>query len=1335
MTTSPRARGHLLRLCLSLALAPCATAQQTDREVLVNGGFDLDADENGIPDGWNVSLDRVLYREQVAFGRDFEIVSKPGQYVLATQPVKLTPGEVYTIILEARGSGGGTAGALIVHGQDRPQREMALIWRQRVTEEYATYARSFTAPNPVASLYLYNVAKVGEVAYRKVSLLRGTPDFPLVREVYFGDQMEPDEPPLETPHTPWAKPLAGGPLKTLFSVYSFRSIREHLELADRLDLDYDLLYTGNEPGEASSPTGRRAQQRLIEHQYDVMVLANRIPEAFQKQVQGELERGVGLVVVEGFGRSRGLFDPKSLPELAADHYLKRDLPWSTQGPDLPREIRAGTIGKSRVVWLHYPTETTRVWGIQPVLTSQEDYRHRTLRYWEYQQAFLARCLAWAGGRDTATTAKATSNGDGVTVTVTGAPAGAKVELTWRSDREIRFGRPDLSFKSVSLPASGGKVAWPPDFPGGAGVADLRLLDADGKVLYWAGLEVARPRPAALGEVTPAATVLEPGQPVEVKLTAPQGKLEATLTDAYGRTYASATSAQPNATLKLDTAKTCSTGNKLTVRLLDDLGWELDSQWHDIFIPKLNRQQAWDDFHVTAWGDGYTNPVVSHGYNLLMRQLGFNGKFASFPYGSNEDGLWPSQSAGSRGFFPSGKRNPEHTRAAGCLSDPAFYAKNDESWNERIPAHHAYGIVAWSIGDEISITNRHEVDEVDWSPQSLESYHQWLAGKYPSIAALNAEWGTAYGSFDEAQPALTEDVRGSTNFAPFCNFRTFMTDEWVKALTYASKHIGALDPEAKVGHTNTFGCYPFNGADYAKICTLPGFTWGQEYSEAIKGQAQKAVYQFWRSFCPEDMPNLGWIGYDHRSEAVKYEPWWLALNGSRGVSYYATNAAAPERGTSWALIHPTQQLSPYSRGVQAALHDLVNGCGKALMETAEVPPEVAILWSHPSLLASWCESGATKPVPTDVPPFDAWGAYFRSALNLRLQLEALGLSYRYVSPQQLAADPNALKPYKLVCLPFTSACDAATVDRLVAYAKAGGTVLGDLNCLRYDEHGKARDDSPQLAKLFGVKRSGQVTYQETDLDGVPGYGHEALEIVEGTARRQHADGAPAEIVRTTGQGRTIYLNWMLLSDDTPTMDWLGKLLATEAKLTPPITLTRTDSDAPAAVQLVRRRNGPVELVGISRDHRRVPKDETDPAKLTLNWGKPRWITDLRSGKQLGQTDHLEVALGAGDAGLWALLPYQTQKLALTVPAKVTRGTALALTAAVQTTAKPGRHVLHLELKAPDGSVRPCYAKNVAAPDGRWQGDLPLALNDPAGRWTLTMHDVIGGVSAAQNFEVE
>ena len=171
----------------------------------------------------------------------------------------------------------------------------------------------------------------------------------------------------------------------------------------------------------------------------------------------------------------------------------------------------------------------------------------------------------------------------------------------------------------------------------------------------------------------------------------------------------------------------------------------------------------------------------------------------------------------------------------CLSDPKVVADFTKSARETAQRQQPHGMFAVGITDEAFLASRHKRDEVCFCDHCQRRFREWLQARYKTLAALNAQWGTSYASWDEVRGGRTEDVRGKANFAPFVDFRTFMTDVWVDGCKTITDAYHQVAPQTPVGHTNTFGADPFNGNDYWKLCTQVGFGWGQEYSEAIKVQ--------------------------------------------------------------------------------------------------------------------------------------------------------------------------------------------------------------------------------------------------------------------------------------------------------------------------------------------------------------------------------------------------------------------------------------------------------------------------------------------------------------------
>ena len=341
-------------VAMTLVTPRPAPAQEGAEELLENPGFDQERDGQGLPRDWSVSRDRILWRETVYLSKNYELVSRPDAYVLASQGIKLEPGQRYTIRLTLKGEGGALGGALIVHGEEKPTREMPLLWNIQPSAEYETYVGTFVAPNPVAQLLIYNVARKGTIAYDRISLREGEPDEPIISQLSLREIGRPLGEVPETRHIDWASPLAGGPVKTCFTLRTFLLMRDAAELAQRIDLDYDVIHTGYEGDECVSDTARRATKRMGEGSYEVYVVASRLSNVLTKTIRQRVEAGAGLVVLEGFGQGNKLLPAGEWKTVDDSHCLRAGIPWERMPEKILASVQTGEIGKGRAVRLAAP---------------------------------------------------------------------------------------------------------------------------------------------------------------------------------------------------------------------------------------------------------------------------------------------------------------------------------------------------------------------------------------------------------------------------------------------------------------------------------------------------------------------------------------------------------------------------------------------------------------------------------------------------------------------------------------------------------------------------------------------------------------------------------------------------------------------------------------------------------------------------------------------------------------------------------------------------------------------------------------------------------------------
>ena len=109
------------------------------------------------------------------------------------------------------------------------------------------------------------------------------------RPEYHRKFFEPTE-EVVTPHIPWAKPLAGGPLRTLFITHR-GAMREVVELAQRLSMDYTVFVAETAKKFGETGQGVDASWRLIK--------GNSAPELAER-LRKCLERDYDLIVVGDF---------------------------------------------------------------------------------------------------------------------------------------------------------------------------------------------------------------------------------------------------------------------------------------------------------------------------------------------------------------------------------------------------------------------------------------------------------------------------------------------------------------------------------------------------------------------------------------------------------------------------------------------------------------------------------------------------------------------------------------------------------------------------------------------------------------------------------------------------------------------------------------------------------------------------------------------------------------------------------------------------------------------------------------------------------------------------
>jgi hypothetical protein len=221
---------------------------------------------------------------------------------------------------------------------------------------------------------------------------------------------------------------------------------------------------------------------------------------------------------------------------------------------------------------------------------------------------------------------------------------------------------------------------------------------------------------------------------------------------------------------------------------------------------------------------------------------------------------------------------------------------------------------------------------------------------------------------------------------------------------------------------------------------------------------------------------------------------------------------------------------------------------------------------------------------------------------------------------------------------------------------------------------------------------------------------------------YADGTPAVISRQVGEGHTVYLNCLLPKYDPVAVEMVRGLLE-DAGIARRVVVDSGDPDELArAWECAEYELGEARIVGLIRDHRLTEGPQTCQVRL----GTPAHLYDMRAREYLGEGGATTVTLGRGETAMLALLPYIVTGITIA-------GDGTAQRVEIEAAGEITDHVLHVTVRDPDGNLASAYTRNVAAPRGVADLHIPLALSDPAGRWTLTVGDVLSGVERSAGFD--
>ncbi|MFH0963747.1 MAG: beta-galactosidase trimerization domain-containing protein [Planctomycetota bacterium] len=1195
-----------------------------------------------------------------------------------------------------------------------------------------------------------------------------------------------------TPHIAWAKLYVGG--KTRVLVIAPRWVqRETLELAERMDLDYVTFFApgsgkfGVDPATAryyELIQGQTLEEKVAEIKeklqgdYDAIIIGfmewKGIPTEVKYAILKKVSEGTGLVMSFVLEGDATLEKVLSATATEGVEFVSEGVPFSGVGELAPyasshgadsQLMKLAIFKKGRVACFRYPLRN----GSQNVFitpSSGLDPEPTWLDY-EYAMSLAIKTILWSARKEPDVLIREIGFGTEEAIgraelatrklaisleSTRGEPRQCVLGVTVRSPENEVEGEQETAVV-LSPGPNEIEVALRP-LTAGSHFVDVVVREG-GKVVNWGSCSFVCTSPVSIAGLSTDKERYAGEENAAVSVSVNKGptdaaKLVLELWDNFGRKLAvreielAAGSGAAKAEFPLSDCLSLS--NTVKAVLFQD------GEAVDTAAAEFGVSQPLPDYTVVLWSmssSGHVKRLVHRAiYDCGLDGIVCNASWQrahqpvmGVPFKDNIRVIntvamfreeWRAQHGGAPRSSSDLVRTP-------CLTDPE-YRQELAAQIEGTLAHTAkYGSLGYSMGDEIYFAFAGE--DLCFSPTCMASFRRHLQKEYGGLDGVNREWGTQYGDWEEVVPITLPEAKKTGRYAQWVDHRLHMDSVWADAFRYGGEVCRAKDPTARAGGDTFSGLSTWLACDWWKLSDACELIFS--YAGAAQEVAfWKPVTMLTRSFRKEGALT-GWCyggyvlgpGVNQRlPETQRYYPWKILFEGSNGITWYAAYGYANISAGDRAFAPDLTPYPTFEAGLRQ-MQEIKGGVAKLLLRAKRVH-DVGIYYSRAS----------EHVAEFDGPLSTVLGASTHTERYLAL-LEDLGLSYRYVSYQQVKDGELAGADFKVVLLPYAQALSDEEIERIKEFVSAGGTVVADFRPGVRDGHGRLRESCP-LDEVFGIRRTGMETQYElgdVTLDAGEGAlavaGRTRLEtnIGAGTATAlAHTGETPAALVNRYGKGRAWYLNFGVdryassLSDEEKGLGMrrVWEKVESLAGLGRRVEFT---SDSPANLRALTRAlyaDGDAQYLGLLRDVAEVGGPSDAAARnVRFKFDHPGHLYDVRKREYLGLTAGAEVALVPGEAHLFALLPYRVGALALSgVQDRYAPGGRIEFQVALRFEGAPvATHVVRVTLTDPDGATPRHCDRTILMKDGAAAGSMRFALNDKPGTWILSATDVTSGRS--------
>jgi hypothetical protein len=418
-------------------------------------------------------------------------------------------------------------------------------------------------------------------------------------------------------------------------------------------------------------------------------------------------------------------------------------------------------------------------------------------------------------------------------------------------------------------------------------------------------------------------------------------------------------------------------------------------------------------------------------------------------------------------------------------------------------------------------------------------------------------------------------------------------------------------------------------------------------------------------------------------------WYSGLGGASGIPGL--------RGCSPDLL-PQPQL----KRTGAEIVEIKAGLGKLLITAERVISPIGVYYANPCLHASTIRARETT--------------WEQSLQDFHHALRDSGFDYCFLTPPGVLA--GEAKKYKAIILPYSQAISPKEAALLKTFVQDGGLLLADFVPGIMDEHGKMLEKS-SLSDLFGEFKRLQVN---------------AVGKGKAVCLADYVRGYATQRAKGLSRGAC---------------DGLVRLLGELAGIQPYATVKDEQGNTRQDVEISRFKNGDAEFLACLRLFAGKSSEGTAGAEgqsaagisgnsssaVSLDLLSSRRVYEIRSHSDLGEQKAVQTEFAPGQAKVYALLPAAVDGLQVaTAKKEYAPGETVSVRGAILPAALEKCGMVARFSVEHEGNRLDHYTATIAY-KGKFDGAIPLALNDLPGKYTVTVADVVSGKTASAEFVVK